>query len=82
MQYPNYFQCDVQPGAQCVTAPGASPDPTQGVWCCAFPCVRGNPTSDATLCAGRALYECNPDAKVDPATYGCVAGPSSVQICC
>ncbi len=32
--------------------------------------------------SGRAIYYCNPDANVDPTAIGCVAGPSSVEICC
>ena len=82
-KYPNYFQCDSQPGPSCVTAPGPSPDPKQGVWCCEFACSRGDPAFDSTECTGgRAAYYCNTDANVDPATYGCVPGSSSAAICC
>ncbi len=82
VQYPNYYQCDSQPGPQCVPAPGPSPDPKQTVWCCAYACVRGDPAQDYNCTGGRAIYYCNPDAKVDPTSVGCVAGPSSVEICC
>jgi hypothetical protein len=82
VQFPNYYQCDSQPGARCVTAPGTSPDPNQGVWCCEFGCVRGDPMQDGRCPSGRGLYYCNPDAKVDPIAVGCVAGPYSSQICC
>lgn len=82
VMYSNYYQCDKQPGSQCVPAPGTSPDPMQTVWCCAFGCVRGDPAHDAQCPMNRALYYCNPDAKVDAAKNGCVAGPSSSQLCC
>ncbi len=79
-QYPNYFQCDSRPGDPCVVAPGPSPDPQQTVWCCQFPCARGDPSTDSQ-CGGQRAYVCT-DAKFDPATFGCRSGGQSSMICC
>jgi hypothetical protein len=80
--YPNFFQCDARPGDACVVAPSPSPDPNQTVWCCQFGCVRGDPARDFRCMDGRSVFYCNPDAMVNPASLGCVAGGDSNEICC
>lgn len=79
--HPHYFQCDAEPGEPCEPAPGQSPDPSQTVWCCDFPCSRGDPAQDGTCPDERLIYYCVAEAP-DAASFGCVPGEAPFQICC
>jgi hypothetical protein len=80
-EWQNYFQCDAQPGDECVPAPRPSADPDQTAWCCSFPCTRYS-VSDHRCSDGRAAYACTDDEPETAAGLGCVDGVDSFLICC